>query len=159
MPTAESGAQAIAGSINTITRRASPAPVRELVPGTSVHHGSAYPRADARLSGRRDALGYGLTVSLSRTPFRVRETFTEATNGTTGVYAHSGQSDSRELLDSISLAPRAEYALSTTSSLAVESVMRVRRLTGTAVEHILTEAGTTALSAQHQQSMDAWCKP
>lgn len=128
--TAEFSAQAIAGSINIVLKKAAAKPQREVKLGASTSHGLNAGSATLQWSGQREKLSYVLAGTLSRTARSsdIDEWIrTIDAGGATTVLRHMPQQETVRV-NGLELAPRLTWALPNEGSLAWQSLVSVKRL-------------------------------
>lgn len=128
--TAEFSAQAIAGSINIMLKKASAKPQREVKLGASTSHRVNAGSATVQWSGQQEKLSYVLAGTLSRTArgsdIDEWDRSVDA-EGATTVLRHVPQRETVGV-DGLELAPRLTWALANEGSLAWQSLLGVKRL-------------------------------
>ncbi len=128
--TAEFSAQAIAGSINIVLKKAAAKPQRAVKLGASTSHGVNAGSATVQWSGQQEKLSYVLAGTLSRT---ARSSDIDEWNrnidagGATTVLRHVPQQETVGI-NGLELAPRLSWALENEGSLAWQSLVSVKRL-------------------------------
>jgi len=128
--TAEFSAQAIAGSINIVLKKAAAKPQRAVKLGASTSHGVNAGSATVQWSGQQEKLSYVLAGTLSRT---ARSSDIDEWNrnidagGATTVLRHVPQRETVGI-NGLELAPRLSWALENEGSLAWQSLVSVKRV-------------------------------
>lgn len=128
--TAEFSAQAIAGAINIVLKKAAARRERTFKLGASASHGMPAGSATMQLADKAGTLSYVLAGTASRTGRRaaIDEWSGEFdAQGAPTVLRRSPQRE-RVSVDSIELAPRLQWALAGEGSLAWQSLLNMKRL-------------------------------
>ncbi|OBV40146.1 TonB-dependent receptor plug domain-containing protein [Janthinobacterium psychrotolerans] len=128
--TAEFSAQAIAGAINIVLKKAAAKPQREFKLGASTSAGLHAGSATLQWSGKRQSLTYALAGTLSRTA-RASDIDEWDRNldidGNTTALRHVPQRETVRVYG-LELAPRLSWAMADEASLAWQSLVSVKRL-------------------------------
>ena len=137
--TAETSAQAMAGTINVILRRAGAATGTEVKPGLALVDGYAAPELLAQHSGRRGALSYGLNATLrrNRNP-TAAATFEEGSNP---LLRRRTDWTDHQVEDVFELAPRLSWQRGAHESLGLQGYLRQRRIDNVKRERETVQAG------------------
>lgn len=128
--TAEFSAQAIAGSINIVLKKAAARRERTFKLGASASHGMPAGSATMQLADKAGALSYVLAGTVSHAGRRadIEDWSAELdAQGAPTVLRRSPQQE-RVTVDGIELAPRLQWALADEGSLAWQSLLNIKRL-------------------------------
>ncbi|MFA9216458.1 MAG: TonB-dependent receptor plug domain-containing protein, partial [Sphingomonadaceae bacterium] len=122
---AEYSAQGSAGSINLILRKGSRQPRQELKLTVEQLAGRAVPSAALQLSAQQDALGYGLTATLSDSAWRETPHSLERSSTADALRATSERNERQ--LGRLSLLPRLNWKGSDGATLDWQSLLDLNR--------------------------------
>jgi outer membrane receptor for ferrienterochelin and colicins len=129
---AEFGAQAIAGTINVILKKAGGSARQDLTLGVGAMPGRADPEASLRISDRRGQLAWALGADMSRpgadNQMQVRERFTGAAGAVTDERVIDERS--RTSTTRLALAPRLSWTLAGGDSVAWQALLERSRPSG-----------------------------
>lgn len=145
--TADQSAQAVAGSINLVLRKAQGRAQREYKAGAAFERGRRGPMASMQWGDRAGALSYSLGATLSRTPFVYAEHSDEASRAADGTPVARRHFDvlGSGSEDRLNLAPRLNWTLDNGDALNWQNLIDLtEEATGWAThEHALLGASTS----------------
>lgn len=130
--TAEQRAQAIAGSINLVLRKAVSRAQREYKAGTAFARGNWSPTMSLQLGDRTGALSYSLSASLTRTALEDRPNTDVAINAANGVLGTLRRFDewNRSDVSRLTLAPRLNWAVGNGDALTWQNLIELSNVDG-----------------------------
>jgi outer membrane receptor protein involved in Fe transport len=138
---AEFSAEAIAGTINIVLKKAGRKPERELKLGYALGRDTRSPNASLRLADRDGAFSYAVAASLVHDSFRGevpgREEEIDASGRQTLLRTTAGHEDGR--MTTLNLTPQLAWKLAGGDSLGLESYLNINRF------HVDVNAPTTTL--------------
>ena len=156
--TAEQSAQAVAGSINLVLRKAVSRAQRELKVGTAFERGRASPTATLQVGDRSGQLSYSLNATLTRMAFAFMSRTEEAVRTADEVPVNLRRFDffNRGYDDRLNLAPRLNWKLDNGDSLNWENLVALRHSDGHSGEAEQTLLGAPSSYPDNSAAFRSW---
>lgn len=156
--TAEQSAQAVAGSINLVLRKAVTSAQRELKAGTAFERGRASPTVALQVGDRSGQLSYSLNATLTRMAFAFMSRTEETVRTADEALVNLRRFDffNRGYDDRLNLAPRLNWKLENGDSLSWDNLVALRHSDGRSEETEHTLLGASSSFPDNSATFRSW---